>query len=184
MLTLTILVTISTFLAMPILTMLPAFASEVLTGCGHAANTAVAADGLAGAGRHHRRAHRGSRARTNTHFGRLLLGVQVGLGLLIAGFALSTSLPLSLVLLFFGGIFFMASFSISFSLLQMTVPDDLRGRVVSIYMVALRGGGPIGGLVAGALADVYSASSVMAVNGLLLAVIAGSLFLFRRRQRA
>ena len=49
------------------------------------------------------------------------------------------------------------SFSISFSLLQLTVPDELRGRVVSIYMVALRGGWPIGGLVAGALADVFSA---------------------------
>jgi hypothetical protein len=61
----------------------------------------------------------------------------------------------------------------------MTVPDALRGRVVSIYMVALRGGGPIGGLVAGAFADVYSASSVMTVNGMLLALVAGSLFLLR-----
>lgn len=178
--TLTILVTISTFLAMPILTMLPAFANEVLTDGGSTAGTRLsllmATQGLGailGA------LIVGVMGETR-HMGRLLLGVQIGLGLLIAGFALSTSLPLSLVLLFVGGIFFMASFSISFSLLQMTVPDDLRGRVVSIYMVALRGGGPIGGLVAGALADVYSASSVMAVNGALLAVIAGSLFLFGR----
>ena len=74
----------------------------------------------------------------------------------------------------------MALFSISFSLVQMTVPDALRGRVVSIYMVALRGGGPLGGLAAGALADHYSASSVMAVNGVVLAVISASLFVFRR----
>jgi MFS family permease len=74
----------------------------------------------------------------------------------------------------------MALFSISFSLLQLTVPNELRGRVVSIYMVALRGGGPIGGLVAGAFADVFSAPSVMAVNGLLLAIIAGTLLVFRR----
>jgi len=112
--------------------------------------------------------------------GHILLAVQVGLGLLIAAFALSTSLVLSLILLFFGGIFFMGLFSISFSLLQMTVPNALRGRVVSIYMVALRGGGPIGGLVAGALADKFSAPGVMAVNGLLLAAIAGSLLLFRK----
>jgi hypothetical protein len=52
--------------------------------------------------------------------------------------------------------------------------------VVSIYMVALRGGGPIGGLVAGALADVFSAPGVMAVNGVLLAIIAGTLMVFRR----
>jgi MFS family permease len=84
------------------------------------------------------------------------------------------------VLLFVGGMFFMGLFSISFSLVQLTVPDELRGRVVSIYMVALRGGGPIGGLVAGALADHYSAASVMGVNGVLLALIAGSILLFSR----
>jgi MFS family permease len=180
MMTLTILVTVSTFLAMPILTMLPAFAAEVLTSSDTTASTRLsllmASQGIG--------AIIGALVvgvvGETRHLGRVLLAVQIGLGLLIAGFALSTSLPLSLVLLFFGGIFFMALFSISFSLLQMTVPDDLRGRVVSIYMVALRGGGPIGGLVAGALADHYSASSVMAVNGILLAVIASSLFLVGR----
>jgi MFS family permease len=179
MLVLTVLVTISTFLAMPILTMLPAFATEVLSGRqshetrlsmlmaaqGLGAIVGALIVGLLG---------------TAGNMGRILLGVQVALGLLIAGFALSTSLPLSLLLLFLGGIFFMALFSISFSLVQMAVPNELRGRVVSIYMVALRGGGPIGGLVAGALADTFSAPSVMAVNGVLLAMIAGSLLLFRR----
>ena len=117
---------------------------------------------------------------TSKHMGRLLLTVQIGLGLLIAAFALSTSLLLSLMLLFLGGIFFMALFSISFSLVQLMVPDALRGRVVSIYMVALRGGGPLGALVAGALADTFSAQSVMAVNGILLAVLAGSMLIFKR----
>ena len=180
MMTLTILVTVSTFLAMPILTMLPAFAAEVLTGNDTTASTRLSLlMASQGVGAIIGALVVGVVGETR-HLGRVLLAVQIGLGLLIAGFALSTSLPLSLVLLFFGGIFFMALFSISFSLLQMTVPDDLRGRVVSIYMVALRGGGPIGGLVAGALADHYSASSVMAVNGVLLAVIAASLFLVGR----
>jgi hypothetical protein len=60
------------------------------------------------------------------------------------------------------------------------VPDHLRGRVVSIYMVALRGGGPIGGLVAGALADRFSAPTVMTANGVLLAIIAGTMLILRR----
>jgi MFS family permease len=92
----------------------------------------------------------------------------------------STSFTLSLLLIFLGGIFFMGLFSISFSIVQLTVPDNLRGRVVSIYMVALRGGGPIGALVAGAFADVFTASSVMAINGLVLTLISGSLLLMRR----
>jgi MFS family permease len=176
--TLTLLVAVSTFLAMPILTMLPAFATEVLTGAGtpeSRLSMLMASQGLG--------AILGAliigTVDTSKHMGRLLLAVQIGLGLLIAAFALSTSLVLSLVLLFIGGIFFMALFSISFSLVQLTVPEALRGRVVSIYMVALRGGGPIGGLVAGALADWSSVSSVMAVNGLLLALLAGWILIFR-----
>ena len=178
LLTLTVLVMVSMFLAMPLLTMLPAFATEVLTGSqSHETRLSMlmAAQGLG--------AIVGALlvgAIGGQHLGRVLLLMQIGLGLLIAGFALSRSLPLSLILLFIGGMFFMGLFSISFSLLQMTVPNELRGRVVSIYMVALRGGGPIGGLVAGAFADKYSASGVMAINGLLLAVIAASLFLFKR----
>jgi MFS family permease len=180
MLTLTGLVTISTFLAMPILTMLPAFANEVLTSGGGSAGTRLsmlmASQGLG--------AIVGALIvgviGTSRRLGRLLLLIQIGLGLLIAGFALSTSLPLSLLLLFLGGIFFMGLFSISFSIVQLTVPDRLRGRVVSIYMMALRGGGPIGALVAGAFADVYTASSVMAINGLLLVAISGTLLLLRK----
>ena len=179
MLTLTGLVLISTFLAMPILTMLPAFAHEVLTSGGSAEtrlSMLMASQGLG--------AIVGALIvgiiGTSRRLGRLLLTIQIGLGLLIAGFALSTSLTLSLILLFLGGIFFMGLFSISFSIVQLTVPDKLRGRVVSIYMMALRGGGPLGALVAGALADVYDASRVMAFNGLLLVLISGSLLVMRR----
>jgi MFS family permease len=114
------------------------------------------------------------------HMGRTLLLVQMILGVLLVGFATSRFLPLSLGFIFASGMFFMATFSISFSLVQLTVPDELRGRVVSIYMVALRGGGPLGGLAAGWLADRYSAPTVMAINGLLLSVVAASLFLSGR----
>jgi MFS family permease len=179
MFTLTLLVSISTFLAMPILTMLPDFATEVLTSSGTPEvrlSMLMASQGLGaivGA------LFVGSLS-TFKSLGRTLLVVQIALGLLIAAFALSTSLPLSLVLLFFGGVFFMALFSLSFSLVQLTVPDDLRGRVVSIYMVALRGGGPVGSLVAGAFADQFSAPIVMAANGVLLAIMAASMIVFRR----
>ena len=71
-------------------------------------------------------------------------------------------------------------FSISFSLVQLTVPDELRGRVVSIYMVALRGGWPLGGLVAGAMADKFGAPHVMAVNGAAAALAVGRLLSVHR----
>ncbi|MCC7043588.1 MAG: MFS transporter [Acidobacteria bacterium] len=179
LLTLIALVTVSTFLTMPILTMLPAFANDVLTGGGRPETRLSMLMASQGLGAIVGALFVGVIGAT-TNLGRVLLSVQVGLGLLIAAFSLSTSLALSMVLLFFGGIFFMALFSISFSLLQMTVPDALRGRVVSIYMVALRGGGPLGALVAGALADQFTASAVMAVNGVLLALISGGMLVFKR----
>ncbi|HWB17285.1 MAG TPA: MFS transporter [Vicinamibacterales bacterium] len=179
MFTLTILVTVSTFLAMPIMTMLPAFATEVLTTHGSAGTRLSMLMASQGLGAILGALVIGS-LDTSRRMGRLILRIQFVLGLLIAGFALSTSLPLSLVLLFVSGVFFMLLFSISFSLVQLAVPDDLRGRVVSIYMVALRGGGPIGGIVAGALADRFTTPGVMAVNGGLLALVAVSMVIFRR----
>jgi MFS family permease len=111
--------------------------------------------------------------------GRSLLTTQLLLGLFVAAFAASRSLPLSLLLIFICGMCSMAVFSMSFSLVQLTVPDELRGRIVSIYMVALRSGGPIGGLVAGGLADRFTAPVVMTVSAGLLSLVAATLLLRR-----
>jgi predicted MFS family arabinose efflux permease len=55
---------------------------------------------------------------------------------------------------------------------QLLVPDHLRGRVMSIYMVAFRGGMPLGSLAAGYLASRSSAPLVLAVNGVLIFCVA------------
>ena len=173
-LTLTVLVFISTFLAMPLITLMPSFATDVLHGFGTPAarlSLLMACQGLG--------AITGALVVATLgqfkHMGAALLGVQTMLGLLLAAFAMSRMLPLSLVLLFVAGMFYMSTFSISFSLVQLTVPDELRGRVVSIYMVALRSGGPIGALTAGALADAFTAPTIMAMNGLILSLVAVTL---------
>ena len=179
--TLTILVFFSTFLTMPILTMLPSFATDVLTANHYAPQTRLSMLlACQGVGSIIGALTIGSLGRFK-HMGRVLLVVQLLLGVLIATFAQSRILSLSLGLLLVGGIFFMMVFSISFSLVQLTVPDQLRGRVVSIYMVALRGGWPIGSLVAGAMADKFTAPVVMGVNGLLLSLVAATLLLFWRK---
>src|SRR5262249_32210144 len=66
------------------------------------------------------------------------------------------------------------------SLVQLIVPDNLRGRVMSIYMVAFRGGMPLGSLVAGAVASRMSAPIVLPVNGLLILAVA-CYFMIRSR---
>ena len=64
-------------------------------------------------------------------------------------------------------------FSMTTSLVQLLAPQELRGRVVSIYMVAFRGGSPLGGLVSGWLVtQLGSAPYVLALNGALLTIVA------------
>jgi MFS family permease len=176
--TLTVLVFVSTFLTMPVLTLLPAFASNVLSGPQTPQTRLAILMACQGLGAIVGALVIGSLGRFR-HMGRALLVIQIVLGLLIAAFAQSRALPLSLGLLFLSGMCFMAVFSISFSIVQLTVPDELRGRVVSIYMVSLRAGWPIGGLVAGALADQFTAPLVISINALILAVVAGTLLLRR-----
>jgi MFS family permease len=171
---LTSLVFVTTFLAMPVATFLPAFATKVLTGDQDPANRLALLMAAQGVGAIVGALTVGSRG-SFAHMGRALLIGQLLLGVLVAAFAASRALPLSLVLIFLTGACSMAVFSMSFSIVQHTVPDELRGRVVSIYMVALRGGMPLGSLVAGALADRFTAPGVVIGAGTSLALIATSL---------
>ena len=99
--------------------------------------------------------------------------VQAIYGLLILAFAMSRVLWVSELLLFLTGAALMVVFSTVTSLVQLIAPNEMRGRVMSIYMVAFRGGMPLGSLVSGYLATSLGAPVVIAINGVLLVVVAG-----------
>ena len=83
------------------------------------------------------------------HIGKLML-IFLGLfGAAMAGFSLSTTPALSSAILFLAGALLVMCFSLTTSLAQLLAPAELRGRVVSIYMLAFRGGSPLGGLFSG-----------------------------------
>src|ERR1700740_1465658 len=90
------------------------------------------------------------------------------LGVAIGGFALSKSLVFSYILLFLAGIALIAVFTMIQSLVQLITGNEMRGRVMSVYNVAFRGGMPIGNLVTGFLVPIFSAPIVLSVNGALL----------------
>jgi MFS family permease len=98
--------------------------------------------------------------------------VQAAYGLLIIAFAMSRVLWLSDILLFFTGAALMIVFSTVTSLVQLIAPNEMRGRVMSIYMLAFRGGMPLGSLVSGWLATFLGAPLVIGINGALLVVVA------------
>ena len=100
------------------------------------------------------------------------LVVQAIYGVLILAFSASHVLWVSEVLLFLTGAALMVVFSTVTSLIQLIAPDEMRGRVMSIYMVAFRGGLPLGSLVSGYLATFIGAPTVIAINGVLLVIVA------------
>ena len=70
------------------------------------------------------------------------------------------------VLLFLTGVCFTTWTANSQSIVQLTAPDHLRGRVLSIYLFAFGGFAPVGGLLAGWLADVGGTELAFLVAGL------------------
>ncbi len=115
--------------------------------------------------------------------GRLALCMLICLGAGIAGFALSPSVAFSGLMLFFSGASLIGVFAMVSSVVQLIVTNDMRGRVMSVYNFAFRGGMPFGNLLTGWLVPMYTAPVVLAVNGMLLMLV-GVYFLLAQRRMA
>jgi hypothetical protein len=90
------------------------------------------------------------------------------------GFALSRSMPLSLLFLFFSGMATVTQLANTNTLLQTHVVDHLRGRVMGTYMWVIVGLSPPGALLIGALAEAWGAPAAIigcSAVGLLFALL-------------
>ena len=96
----------------------------------------------------------------------------IALGLTTAGFAISKWLPISCVLIFLAGTAVMASASLMLSVVQLIVPDSMRGRVMSVYNLAFRAGIPLGALILGRLIPLLGISIAVVGFGLCLVGVA------------
>lgn len=85
--------------------------------------------------------------------GKLLTIGNITFPLILIAFAFIRLVPLSLLALVGAGWAFMILFNMLNTILQSIVSDDLRGRVMSIYTLTFFGGMPIGALWAGAVAE-------------------------------
>lgn len=104
----------------------------------------------------------------------LLAGIALAAGLV--GVGLSRSYPLTLlcfVLVGWGMVTFNAS---SNTLIQMLVPDRLRGRMMSLYTLVLLGLMPVSGLLMGSLAAQFGSAAALGMGGLAYGVIVVSAF--------
>jgi predicted MFS family arabinose efflux permease len=168
-----------TLLGIPLLTFLPVFARDVLHG-GAASFTKLLA--FSGAGSVCGALIVAAFGKIQGQ-GRVALMVLVAMGCLIVAFSMSKVLPVSLLLIFLTGGAMMVSMSMVSSLVQAVASDEMRGRVMSVYNVAFRGGMPVGSLVLGKLIPLFTAPVIMGWTGGLLAIM-GLYFLFVHRRVA
>jgi len=112
--------------------------------------------------------------------GRFALTMLICLGAGIAGFSFSKTLPVSYAMLIVVGISMMAVFATVTSLVQLVTTNEMRGRVMSVYNFAFRGGMPMGNLVSGWLVPAYTAPVVLGANGLILIAVALYFLLMQR----
>jgi predicted MFS family arabinose efflux permease len=167
-----------TALAFPMISFLPVFAKDVFHGGPDVYMWFLVATGAGSV----TGALMVAAAKRSANPFRTALMAMVVLGALIAGFGLSSNRPLSTALLFGGGAAMMIVFALNTSLVQAYVGDAMRGRVMSVYNVAFRGGMPMGSLLNGFLIKSMSAPMVMSLNGVLLGVL-GIGFLLGHRSK-
>jgi MFS family permease len=115
--------------------------------------------------------------------GWLVLGGAILFGICIANFALSTDLTLSLVFLFGLGFAIVVSVANTNTLLQKLVTDQMRGRVMSMFILSFMGTMPIGNIIAGWLSTQYGPQRVLAAGGLIVTVCASAVAVFNKRLR-
>lgn len=114
--------------------------------------------------------------------GRIMIAVIVAYSLLVSLFALSPFFPLSLLILALSGIAWSALNALNSTLIQMSSPDEFRGRIFSVYALTFSLQ-PIGNLVIGPLADAFGAPVVIAGSGLLAAILSLALAWLNPRMR-
>ena len=163
----------------PFLNLIPVFARDIL----HVGETGLALMmGMSGAG-----AFCGALVLTFLgnfkHKGWSVLGGSFAFSLFLIGFALSTDLWRSLVFIFVMGFSIVSAVAVINMLLQQLVTDEMRGRVMSMFILSFVGTMPIGSLIAGAAAGRFGAPLTLATGGLIIALLVAIIALSNRGLR-
>lgn len=168
-----LLITVSTLLAMPYHTLIPIYAKEVFGGGAGVYGAMMSAAGVgAVVGALYSASGRSVRRK-----GPLLFAGSVAFPLLLLAFAGSTSYPISIALLFGLGFCFVVQSAPANAILQSVVPDQLRGRVLAIYVSLFLGFMRVGSLLVGMLADRTSPQFALAASGAAALVLTAAVLL-------
>ncbi len=162
-----IMAAVPVLLAQPYMQMMPVFARDVLNSGSTGLGLLMAASGfgaLTGA------LFYGAYGDRILKQGMFQIATAAGFGIALAAFALSPWFSLSLVLVAITGAISAVYMAANNTVIQLTVDDAYRGRVMSVYMMTW-GLMPFGTLPMGALADVFGAPAAVAGQALLSTIV-------------
>ena len=165
------------FVGMPYTVLMPLFADQILHGGARGLGILMGATGVGALlGAASLAARVGVRG-----LGRLIAMCACGFGLSLVLFAFSRVFWLSTLFLLPVGFFMMVQMASSNTLIQAMVPDQLRGRVMSVYSMMFMGMAPFGALSAGAVAHRLGAPWTVAMGG--MACMAGAILFWTHLPR-
>ena len=171
-----LLVALVSLLGMPYAVLMPIFAAEVLHGGAHTLGLLMTAPGI---GALLGTIYLASRKTIRGAGIRVVAGaITFGAGLIALGVV--HSLPLALIALGFVGLGMIVQLATSNTVLQTIVDDDKRGRVMSLYTMAVMGMTPFGSILGGALAHVIGVPTTFLIGG---AICVGGAILFATKIR-
>ncbi len=169
-----LLLALVSLMGIPYTALMPIFARNILQGGPHTLGFLMGASGvgaLIGA------LYLAARQRT-AGLERIIALAAAVFGAGLIAFSLSRVFWVSLFLMVFTGFGMMVQMAASNTVLQMTVDDDKRGRVMSLYTMAFMGTVPLGSLFGGILASKIGAPNTLILGG--IACILGSLLFSRQ----
>ena len=108
----------------------------------------------------------------------------LGLGAVLVALGISHQYWLGLLLLFAGGAAGIVASITANTLLQLLARDDLRGRVMGIYVLLMGGTTPLGALLLGELAGHFGLETALVAFGATTAAVVGAIAVHRRRRSA
>ena len=159
---------------MPYATLMPIFADRILNGGPQGLGILLGASGMGALGGAIALASR----RDVRGLGRWVARAAMTFGGFLILFAMSRTFWLSALLLIGVGATMIVQMAASNTLIQVMVPDELRGRVMALYSMMFMGMAPFGALLAGALAERFTAPTAVGLGG-AVAMVGGAMFAMR-----
>lgn len=177
--TILIMAMVSTVFVAPYQAMMPVFAKDVLKVGSSGLGLLFSASGVGALIGSLMVAFRGEIERRSP----TLFGAALVLGLALVAFSASRWLYLSLTLLGVVGASYTTYATMNASTILIATPDELRGRVMSVYMLVW-GLTPVGAFMAGAISSVASAPVAVGLGGIVLIIVMLAILLTRPVMRA